>query len=153
MRQFFKQIHLSRNLGKCSRLHEQIKTATENVSQKTRSCGISRTITQDKLLIPLGSNHLQESILHFIQAESFPNNLTKLDIRHSSGHPSAFRVISLCLQSLRCLGLSDPLFEGIQPEADKRRVFASLQAVRILEFSYCSSLTDLMVRYIAEYCR
>ena len=92
-------------------------------------------------------------ILYSIQAESFPGNLTKLDIRHSSGHPSAFRLISLCLQSLQCLGLSDQLFASIQMEADKRRVFASLEAVRILEFSYCSLLIDLMVRYIAEYCR
>ena len=83
----------------------------------------------------------------------FPDNLIKLDIRHSSGHPSAFRAMSLCFQSLQCLGISDPLFESFRLEVEKRRAFASLQAVRILEFSYCSTLTDLMVRYIAEYCR
>ncbi|CAH3133008.1 unnamed protein product [Porites lobata] len=84
---------------------------------------------------------------------SFPDNLSKLDIRHSSGHPCAFRVMSHRLQTVKCLGVSDPLFESLELEVEKRRVFVSLQAVRILEFSYCSSLTDQMVRYIAEYCR
>ncbi len=87
-----------------------------------------------------------------VNADSFPRHLTKLDIRHSSGHPSAFKVISQCLQSLQCFGLSNSFFEVLKTDADKRRFFSSLQAVRILEFSYCTSLTDQMVRYLAEYC-
>ncbi|XP_068705311.1 F-box/LRR-repeat protein 20-like [Montipora foliosa] len=85
--------------------------------------------------------------------ESFPENLTKLDIRHSSGHPSAFRVISHCFHTSQCLGLSDPFFESLPSIQELHRVFASLQTVRILEFSYCSLLTDQIVRYIAENCR
>ncbi|XP_073251278.1 F-box/LRR-repeat protein 12-like [Porites lutea] len=84
---------------------------------------------------------------------SFLENLSKLDIRHSSGHPGAFRIMSQRLQTVKCLGVSDQLFESLELEVEKRGVFVSLQAVRILEFSYCSSLTDQMVRYIAEHCR
>lgn len=93
------------------------------------------------------------SYLYLFSETSFPDNLSKLDIRHSSGHPCAFKVMSQRLQTVKCLGVSDPLFDSLELEVEKRRVFVSLQAVRILEFSYCSSLTDQMVRYIAEYCR
>ncbi|XP_067047214.1 F-box/LRR-repeat protein 2-like [Acropora muricata] len=88
-----------------------------------------------------------------VKSESFPDNLTKLDIRHSSGHTTAFRLISLCLHSLQCLGLSDPFFESFPSSQELRPVFASLQAVAILEFSYCSLLTDQIVHYIAANCR
>ena len=91
--------------------------------------------------------------IYLFQSESFPDNLTKLDIRHSSGHTTAFRLISLCLHSLQCLGLSDPFFESFPSSQELRPVFASLQAVAILEFSYCSLLTDQIVLYIAANCR
>lgn len=84
--------------------------------------------------------------------ESFPQHLTKLDIRHSSGHPTAFKVITQCSHSIQCLGLNDLLFESLKTEAEKHRFFSSLQAVKILEFSYCLSLTEQMVWYVAEYC-
>lgn len=87
-----------------------------------------------------------------VNSDSFPQYLTKLDIRHSSGQPSAFKVISQRLQSLQCFGLSNSFFEVLKTEADKRQFFSSLRAVRILEFSYCTSLTDQMVRHLAEYC-
>lgn len=98
----------------------------------------------------LGSVTFVEDFL--VNAESFPRHLTKLDIRHSSGHPSAFTAISQYLQSLQCFGLSNSFFEILKTEVDKRRLFSTLQTVRILEFSYCTSLTDQMLRYLAENC-
>lgn len=98
----------------------------------------------------LGSVSFVEDFM--VNDEAFPRNLTKLDIRHSSGHPTAFKVITQRVQHVQCLGLSDSIFEVINIESDKLRFLCSLQEVRILEFSYCNSLTDKMVQYIAEYC-
>ena len=98
----------------------------------------------------LGSVTFVEDFL--VNTESFPRHLTKLDIRHSSGHLSAYTAISQCLQRLQCFGLSNSFFEILKTEVDKRRLFSSLQTVRILEFSYCTSLTDQMLRYLADNC-
>lgn len=98
----------------------------------------------------LGSVTFVEDFM--VNTDSFPRYLTKLDIRHSSGHPSAFKVISQCLHSLQSFGLSNSFFEVFKMEADKSRFFSSLKSVRILEFSYCTSLTDQMVRCVAEHC-
>jgi len=98
----------------------------------------------------LGSVTFVEDFL--VNAESFPRNLTKLDIRHSSGHPSAFKTISNSLQHVQGFGLSNAFLEILKTEVDKRQLFSSLQAVRILEFSYCTSLTDQTLRYLADNC-
>lgn len=98
----------------------------------------------------LGSVSFEEDFT--VSDESFPGNLTKLDIRHSSGHPTAFKVITQNVQQVQCLGLSDSIFGVIDTEGEKLRFFASLKEVRILEFSYCNSLTDTIVQFIAENC-
>ena len=85
-------------------------------------------------------------------ADSFPENLTQLDIRHSSGDPTAFRKIAQCLRRLQCLGLSDTFFESLKTEAEKVDTFVKLEAIKILEFSYCALLTDQMVQCIAKHC-
>ena len=122
----------------------RIEVNPQNSQKLGRTC---------KILMLHGRTKQFVCCLYVLKETSFPENLSKLDIRHSSGHPGAFRVMSQCLQAVKCLGVSDPLFESLELEVEKRRVFVTLQAVRILEFSYCSSLTDQMVRYIAEYCR
>ena len=84
--------------------------------------------------------------------DSFPSAVEKLDIRHCCGSPSAFRAIARRLRSTTCLGVSAELFESLLPHVEARDVFIQLNNMRVLEFSYCTALTDEMVGLIAECC-
>ncbi|XP_031563301.1 F-box/LRR-repeat protein 20-like [Actinia tenebrosa] len=83
----------------------------------------------------------------------FPNGLSTLDLRHSSGDESAFQVIAQNVRQVENLGLSDHCITSLIVSNDLDAVFPRLSNVRVLEFSYCVALTDTMISDIALYSK
>ncbi|EDO28471.1 predicted protein [Nematostella vectensis] len=83
---------------------------------------------------------------------SFPRNLDYLDIRHTTGDKSAFKIIALTLQGVRCLGLNDEIIKSSQDKSENlEKMFSGFSATKILEFSYCTKLSDDMVGHLAAF--
>lgn len=84
--------------------------------------------------------------------KTFPLGLETLDLRHSSGDSSAFTAIAKAIDGIESLGVSDQFLTSLLSSNDLEEMFPKLAKSKVLEFSYCTTLTDTMMGYVATHC-
>lgn len=84
--------------------------------------------------------------------KNFPLGLETLDLRHCSGDTSAFRAVARALDGIESLGVSDQFLTSLLCTNELEPLFLRLAKAKVLEFSYCSSLTDGMLGYVGMHC-
>jgi len=79
---------------------------------------------------------------------TFPSNLRHLDIRYSSGDPTAYEVITNNLTNLRSIGITNSLLAHVS----NVKIIKNLRNIQMLDFSHCNLLYDATLVLLATFC-
>ena len=94
------------------------------------------------------NNNNQQLQDQTITAYTFPSNLHHLDIRYSSGDPTAYEVITDNLTNLRSIGITNSLLAHVS----NVKIIRNLRNIQMLDFSHCNLLYDATLVLLATFC-